>query len=142
MLSRNQLADIRISQFHVRRNRRTIAAAEIGGGEPCPDAATPLPRAQRCSPAFPGAIPGPRRLNSARGRIRNASVRAALLLRRSRPRGGDERLVAEARAFARSVPVPVRLQVCVSLDGAASYVYAWINSQVLSRRPARGTRRL
>src|SRR5437879_7310252 len=88
----------------------------------------PLPRAQRC-------------LNSARGRIRNASVRAALLLRRSRPRGGDERLVAEARAFARSVPVPVRLQVCISLDGAASYVYAWINSQVLSARPARGTRR-
>ena len=69
-------------------------------------------------------------------------MRAALLLRRSRPRGGDERLVAEARAFARSVPVPVRLQVCVSLDGAASYVYAWINSQVLSARPAPGTKRL
>ena len=69
-------------------------------------------------------------------------MRAALLLRRSRPRGGDERLVAEARAFARSVPVPVRLQVCVSLDGAASYVYAWINSQVLSAHPARGTKRL
>ncbi|TMI00991.1 MAG: hypothetical protein E6H43_10070 [Betaproteobacteria bacterium] len=70
------------------------------------------------------------------------AVRAALLLRRSRPSGGDERLVAEARSFARSMPVPVRLQVCVSLDGAASYVYAWINSQVLSARPARGTRRL
>src|SRR5882762_1119944 len=32
MLSRNQLADIRISQFHVLKNRRTMAAAEIGGG--------------------------------------------------------------------------------------------------------------
>jgi hypothetical protein len=36
------------------------------------------------------------------------AVRATLLLRRSRPRGGDERLVAEARAFARCVPIPVR----------------------------------
>src|SRR2546427_5290994 len=98
-------------------------------GEPCPDVALPLARAQRC-------------LNSARGRIRNARVRAALLLRRSRPSGSEERLLAEARTFARSVPVPVRLQVCVSLDGAAAYVYGWINFQALSAQRAQGTRRL
>jgi len=69
-------------------------------------------------------------------------VRAALLLRRSRPSGSEERLLAEARTFARSVPVPVRLQVCVSLDGAAAYVYGWINFQALSAQRAQGTRRL
>jgi len=61
-----------------------------------------------------------------------AVARAALLLRRSRPSGGDERLVAEARSFARCVPIPVRLQVCVSLDGALAYIYAWVNFQALN----------
>ncbi|TMH90182.1 MAG: hypothetical protein E6H44_07290 [Betaproteobacteria bacterium] len=68
------------------------------------------------------------------------AVRAALLLRRSRPSGGDERLVAEARSFARSMPVPVRLQVCVSLDGALAYIYVWVNFQALNGHRMPGAR--
>jgi hypothetical protein len=60
-----------------------------------------------------------------------ARVRAALLLRRARPPEESE-LIAEARAFALSIPAPVRLQVCVSLDGAQAYVYAWMEAAVLA----------
>jgi hypothetical protein len=63
-----------------------------------------------------------------------ARVRAALLLRRARPPEESE-LVAEARAFALSIPAPVRLQVCVSLDGAQAYVYAWMEAAVLDACP-------
>lgn len=65
-----------------------------------------------------------------------ARVRAALLLRRPRPPEDEARLVAEARAFALSVPVPVRLQVCVSLDGALACIYAWMEAVALGACPA------
>lgn len=68
-----------------------------------------------------------------------ARVRAALLLRQPRP-PVDEQLVAEARAFALSVPAPVRLQVCVSLDGAQAYIYAWMASETLAAGKAGGLR--
>ena len=63
-----------------------------------------------------------------------ARVRAALLLRRARPPEESE-LIGEARAFALSIPAPVRLQVCVSLDGAQAYVYAWMEAAVLAVCP-------
>jgi hypothetical protein len=56
-----------------------------------------------------------------------ARVRAALLQRRMRP-PEERQLIAEARTFALSIPAPVRLQVCVSLDGSQSYVYAWMEA--------------
>jgi hypothetical protein len=59
-------------------------------------------------------------------------MRAAFLLRRSSPRGGEERLIAEARCLAVSVPAPVRLQVCISLDGAHAYTYGWIEPAALN----------
>lgn len=59
-----------------------------------------------------------------------ARVRAALLLRRAAPPTEPE-LIAEARAFALSIPAPVRLQVCVSLDNAQAYIYAWMEAGVL-----------
>ena len=58
-------------------------------------------------------------------------VRAALLQRRARP-PEERQLVAEARAFALSIPAPVRLQVCVSLDGAQAYIYARMEAAVLA----------
>lgn len=64
-----------------------------------------------------------------------ARVRAALLQRRPRP-PEESQLVAEARAFALSIPAPVRLQVCVSLDGSLAYVYAWMEAAVLAACPA------
>lgn len=66
-------------------------------------------------------------------------VRAALLLRRHRP-PGEQPLIAEARAFALSVPAPVRLQVCLSLDGTLAYVYAWMEAAVLAACPEQETR--
>jgi len=63
-----------------------------------------------------------------------ARVRAALLLRRAHPPEESE-LIAEARAFALSIPAPVRLQVCVSLDRAQAYVYAWMEAAVLAACP-------
>lgn len=51
--------------------------------------------------------------------------RAALLLRRSHPPAREDRIVAEARELAAAVKGPVRLQACVSLDGALAYLYAW-----------------
>jgi len=68
-----------------------------------------------------------------------ARVRAALLLRRARPPEETE-LIAEARTFALSIPAPVRLQVCVSLDGAQAYIYAWMEAAVLAACPADETR--
>jgi hypothetical protein len=62
----------------------------------------------------------------------------AALLRRSRPIGGEEQLVAQAREFALSVPAAVRLQVCVSLDGALAYTYAWIEPAALGGEGVRG----
>jgi hypothetical protein len=67
-------------------------------------------------------------------------MRAAFLLRRAHRLGGDERLIEQARQFALSLPVPVRLQVCVSLDGALAYVYAWLNLQMLNGHRARAQR--
>jgi hypothetical protein len=61
-----------------------------------------------------------------------ARVRAALLLRRPHPPEDEARLIAEARAFALSVPAPVRLQVCVSLDGTHAYIYAWMEAATLA----------
>jgi len=69
-------------------------------------------------------------------------MRAAFLLRRARRSGGDERLIEQAREFALSLPVPVRLQVCVSLDGAAAYIYAWLNLQAINGHRARSAQRL
>jgi hypothetical protein len=69
-------------------------------------------------------------------------MRAAFLLRRARRPGGDERLVEQARAFALSLPVPVRLQVCVSADGALVYIYAWLNLQAVNGHHARSVQRL
>jgi len=63
-----------------------------------------------------------------------ARVRAALLQRRARP-PEERQLIAEARAFALSVPAPVRLQVCVSLDGSQAYIYAWMEAAVLAACP-------
>jgi hypothetical protein len=60
-----------------------------------------------------------------------ARVRAALLQRRVRP-PAEQQLIAEARAFALSIPAPVRLQVCLSLDGSQSYTYAWMEAAVLA----------
>ena len=65
-----------------------------------------------------------------------ARVRAALLLRRPHPPEDESRLIAEARTFALSVPAPVRLQVCVSLDGAQAHIYAWMEPVALGAFPA------
>src|SRR5687768_10462313 len=64
-------------------------------------------------------------------------MRAAFLLRRARRAGSEEKLTEQARDFALSLPVPVRLQVCVSLDGTLAYIYAWINYQMLNGYRAR-----
>lgn len=64
-----------------------------------------------------------------------ARVRAALLQRRARP-PEERQLIAEARAFALSVPAPVRLQVCVSLDASQAYIYAWMEAAVLAACPS------
>jgi hypothetical protein len=69
-------------------------------------------------------------------------MRAAFLLRRTRRAGSDEKLTEQARDFALSLPVPVRLQVCVSLDGTLAYIYAWINYQMLNGYRARSAQRL
>jgi len=59
-----------------------------------------------------------------------ARARAALLLRRPSP-PEEEQLIAEARSFALSLPTPVRLQICRSLDGAHAYIYAWMEPAAL-----------
>lgn len=63
-----------------------------------------------------------------------ARVRAALLLRRPRPPEEDQ-LIAEARVFALSIPAPVRLQVCLSLDGSQAFIYAWMEAGTLAACP-------
>jgi hypothetical protein len=60
-----------------------------------------------------------------------ARVRAALLQRRPHP-PEERQLIAEARVFALGIPAPVRLQVCVSLDGSQGYVYAWMEAAMLA----------
>ena len=69
-------------------------------------------------------------------------MRAAMLLRRPRPAGGEAQLVAEAREFALSLPVPVRLQVCLSLDGVHAYIYAWLDPVALNGDCTRPMRRV
>lgn len=84
--------------------------------------------------AWPLSPPLAERVSDARARRLPppvvARARAALLLRRGRP-PEDERLIAEARSFALSLPTPVRLQVCRSLDGARAYIYAWMEPAAL-----------
>jgi hypothetical protein len=59
-------------------------------------------------------------------------MRAALLMRRACVARSELQLIAEARELALSVPAPVRLQVCVSLDGASAYIYAWMGPSTLN----------
>lgn len=66
-------------------------------------------------------------------------ARAALFLR-ARPPYDEANLVAQARTFALSLPVPVRLQVCLSLDGAQAFVYAWMEPGALDACSAEGSR--
>jgi len=58
-------------------------------------------------------------------------VRAALLMRRERPPAAEKALLAEARKFACELPESKRLLVCVSLDGALAYCYAWLSPGAL-----------
>ena|SRR5689334_17201195 len=60
-----------------------------------------------------------------------ARARAALLVRQERPPKDNSRLIDEARAFALSLPTPVRLQVCVSLDRTHCFIYAWMEPAAL-----------
>ena|SRR5688572_20273412 len=50
--------------------------------------------------------------------------------------GPDERVVAEARAFARTLPGVPALQACVSLDGTQACVYAWAEARLVHRSAA------
>jgi hypothetical protein len=63
-------------------------------------------------------------------------LRAAALLRLTPPPGGEEALLARARDFARTVGAPVRLQVCLSLEGAHAYIYGWMDPETLSGQAA------
>jgi hypothetical protein len=63
----------------------------------------------------------------------------ALLLRLSPNSGAEPQLLAQARELALGVPAPVRLQVCVSLDGARAYVYAWMEAGALPHERVEGS---
>lgn len=92
----------------------------------------PLPASREALQQPPGPAGRARRLRGRDDRFPViARVRAALLLRRS-PAPKEPDLVEEARAFALSMPFPVRLQVCRSLDGAHAYIYAWIEATALA----------
>ena len=68
-----------------------------------------------------------------------ARARAALLFR-ARPPFDQRSLVEQARNFALSLPAPVRLQICLSLDGARAFVYAWMEPAALDTCSAAGPR--
>jgi hypothetical protein len=57
-----------------------------------------------------------------------------LMLSRPVAPGGDQQLIAEARAFGRTLPGVPALQACVSLDGTQACVYAWADASLVNRR--------
>lgn len=56
-----------------------------------------------------------------------------LMLCRPVTPGPDERIVAEARAFRRTLPGAAPLQACVSLDGSQACIYAWADARLANR---------
>jgi len=48
--------------------------------------------------------------------------------------GGDQQIIAEARAFGRTLPGVPPLQACVSLDGTDARIYAWADASLINRR--------
>ena len=57
-----------------------------------------------------------------------------LLLSRPATPGSDEKIIAQARAFGRTLPGVAPLQACVSLDGTQACIYAWADASLLNRR--------
>jgi hypothetical protein len=53
-------------------------------------------------------------------------------VRQEQPARDPTRLIDDARAFALSLPTPVRLQVCVSLDRTQCFTYAWMEPAALA----------
>jgi len=48
--------------------------------------------------------------------------------------GPDDKIIAEARAFGRTLPGVPPLQACVSLDGTQACIYAWTDASLVNRR--------
>ena len=57
-----------------------------------------------------------------------------LMLSRPVAPGPDHKIIAEARAFGRTLPGVAPLQACVSLDGTQACIYAWADASLVNRR--------
>jgi hypothetical protein len=57
-----------------------------------------------------------------------------LMLCRPVAPGPDEKIIADARAFGRTLPGVAPLQACVSLDGSQACIYAWADASLVNRR--------
>jgi hypothetical protein len=57
-----------------------------------------------------------------------------LMLCRPVAPGPDQKIIAEARAFGRTLPGVAPLQACVSLDGTQACIYAWADASLVNRR--------
>jgi hypothetical protein len=57
-----------------------------------------------------------------------------LMLSRPVAPGPDQKIIAEARAFGRTLPGVPPLQACVSLDGTQACIYAWADASLFNRR--------
>ena len=57
-----------------------------------------------------------------------------LMLCRPVAPGPDEKIIADARAFGRTLPGVAPLQACVSLDGTQACIYAWADARLVNRR--------
>jgi hypothetical protein len=56
-----------------------------------------------------------------------------LMLSRPVAPGPDEKIIADARAFGRTLPGVAPLQACVSLDGTQACIYAWADASLVNR---------
>jgi hypothetical protein len=63
-------------------------------------------------------------------------MNTVLLLQWPVAAGADERVVAEARTFANTLPYTLALQACISLDRKQACVYAWTDARLLERYAA------